>query len=900
MIVSGVGAPAGAPAQPRVFPLRVRNPAGYARAKRAAASLAGTSSAPTSPGPPPTESPSSPQTALFGTLSAPGLSASQQISAFGEDADLTPPDTTGAIGPADYVEIVNAEIAVYDSANLTPVGSPVDLATFTGGSGPCDVQVKYDPGSDRWFFLALRCDGTTTDNQLYVGWSKTDDPSDLATGWCTFAVSSSPATSLDDYPKLGLDGTHVIVGTNDYDASSSAFQTAHILVAPKPASGPLGSCTAPSFTVFGSPGAPLTTADGNFVFTPQPATVSDASSTLGYVVAADFEDAAGDQSGSHLMIWQIGGTSTTPTLLNVGDVAVSSFAVPPPVPQPGSTDTIDSLDGRLTQAVAAADPNLAGAEAVWTQHTISDGDGGSVVRWYEVVPATMTLVQSGNIGDRGGFVFNGAIAPTRNGGAVIDYNAGGPDRLVEVKAQSRLGTDALGTMSGPVSLATSSAVDSDFSCPSQPFGASAGEGVCRWGDYAGASVDPTNPGVVWGSNQVNGQTGAFINRFGHQSQWATENFALTPTVTPAPTASFSATPNPVPPGSPASFDGGGSSDPSDIIDYRWSFGDGTSADTRVTSTVVHAYGAPGTYSVQLTVSHSGGRTANTTQSVIVDQPSATFTVSPNPTIPGATVAFDGTASGDAAGTIAAYTWSFGDGAGASGPTASHSFAGPGSYLATLTVTNNHGQTAATTRVVTVNAPPAPAFTIAPNPARAGAAVSFDATGSTHPPGLSAAYTWSFGDGGTAGGPIVSHTYTKPGSYGVTLIVVDGDGQSATTLEHVLVRPPPLRGHLAIRGHPSISAIRKHGLALTLSSTETGRATFNLTARIPPKRRGGKATIVTLVRGRIIAVGSGSHGVTLRLSRAASRALGGARSVSVKVTVTDSFAQKLTLFATHPL
>src|SRR5262249_21934096 len=159
----------------------------------------------------------------------------------------------------------------------------------------------------------------------------------------------------------------------------------------------------------------------------------------------------------------------------------------------GSTDTIDSLDGRLTQAVEAADPNRGGAEAVWTQHTISDGAGGSVVRWYEVVPATMTLVQSGNVGDRAGFAFNGAIAPNLNGGAVIDYNTGGPNSEVQLKAQSRLGTDPLGTMSGPLNLATSSAIDSDFSCPSQPFGAINGEGDCRWGDYAGASVDPTNP-----------------------------------------------------------------------------------------------------------------------------------------------------------------------------------------------------------------------------------------------------------------------------------------------------------------------------------------------------------------------------------------------------------------------
>jgi hypothetical protein len=54
---------------------------------------------------------------------------------------------------------------------------------------------------------------------------------------------------------------------------------------------------------------------------------------------------------------------------------VKEFKIPPNVPQPGSTDQIDSLDGRLTQAVAAADPGASGAEAVWTQQTIAGGAG---------------------------------------------------------------------------------------------------------------------------------------------------------------------------------------------------------------------------------------------------------------------------------------------------------------------------------------------------------------------------------------------------------------------------------------------------------------------------------------------------------------------------------------------
>ncbi len=202
------------------------------------------------------------------------------------------------------------------------------------------------------------------------------------------------------------------------------------------------------------------------------------------------------------------------------------------MPQPGSKDELDSLDGRLTQAVAAADPGAGGAEAVWTQHTIAGGSG-SIVRWYELLPGTPpTVHQMGTITDSTGFAFNGAIAPTKGGGAVVNYNTGNSSSDVKIMAQSRTGSDSLGTMGTPIELSSSSAIDSDFSCPSQTHEK---EASCRWGDYAGASVDPVNENVVWGSNQVNGPTPS-----GHQAQWATQNFAIAVKV--AQTITFTSTP----------------------------------------------------------------------------------------------------------------------------------------------------------------------------------------------------------------------------------------------------------------------------------------------------------------------------------------------------------------------
>jgi PKD repeat protein len=66
------------------------------------------------------------------------------------------------------------------------------------------------------------------------------------------------------------------------------------------------------------------------------------------------------------------------------------------------------------------------------------------------------------------------------------------------------------------------------------------------------------------------------------------------------------------------------------------------------------------------------------------------------------VSFDGRSSSDIEGAIATFSWSFGDGASASGPTASHTYAAGGSYSAILRVTDGQGATAQTARAISVS------------------------------------------------------------------------------------------------------------------------------------------------------------------------------------------------------
>jgi PKD repeat protein len=71
------------------------------------------------------------------------------------------------------------------------------------------------------------------------------------------------------------------------------------------------------------------------------------------------------------------------------------------------------------------------------------------------------------------------------------------------------------------------------------------------------------------------------------------------------------------------------------------------------------------------------------------------------------VTFDGSGSTDLGGFVTAWAWTYGDGATGTGVTATHVYSTPGTYLATLTVTDNGGlsSTASTSIVVAPATPP---------------------------------------------------------------------------------------------------------------------------------------------------------------------------------------------------
>ena len=131
------------------------------------------------------------------------------------------------------------------------------------------------------------------------------------------------------------------------------------------------------------------------------------------------------------------------------------------------------------------------------------------------------------------------------------------------------------------------------------------------------------------------------------------------------------------------------------------------------------------------------------------------------------------ASTDGDGTINSWSWSFGDGGSSAVQNPSHIYVSGGSYTVTLTVTDNLGRSAGTSRIVTVIKPnvlPDANFTFTTS----GSTANFT-DASTDSDGSISSRSWNFGDGNSSTLQNPSHAYALGGSYIVTLAVTDNMG-----------------------------------------------------------------------------------------------------------------------------
>lgn len=247
-------------------------------------------------------------------------------------------------------------------------------------------------------------------------------------------------------------------------------------------------------------------------------------------------------------------------------------------------------------------------------------------------------------------------------------------------------------------------------------------------------------------------------------------------------------------GQAVSFSGQRSSSVTPIVGYRWNFGDGgSSQDTNP----AHTFNAAGSYNVSLTVIAQNGLRSTDNLTVRIDNPLlpstapvAVISAPPQGQV-GQPTSFDASQS-TASSPIVTWLWNFGDGATADGLNIPHTYANPGVYNVTLTVTDQNGQSNTANQLITIaaapqpNTPPVPVIG-APAQAEAGQTVTFNASGTQHT-GQLTNIAWDFGDGGSNTGEVVNYAYTTPGDYTVTLTVTDDQGRSASTTAPIQIIP----------------------------------------------------------------------------------------------------------------
>jgi PKD repeat protein len=235
----------------------------------------------------------------------------------------------------------------------------------------------------------------------------------------------------------------------------------------------------------------------------------------------------------------------------------------------------------------------------------------------------------------------------------------------------------------------------------------------------------------------------------------------------------------------------------DICTYTWDFGGEGTATGRI---VIRQFQTIRTYPVTLTVIDAAGSIAQRVQNVSVGAgtaPTASFTISPSSPALFESVMFNAEASRvGVPGRTFTSQWNFGDGATGTGTTTSHAYSALGTYVVTLTLTDNAGVQSTTTQTVTIGSGVTAAFTYSPTDPSVGEAVFFDAEASQGASGFGGRspiveYIWSFGD---STGPtttterIVQHSYGAAREYVVSLTVVDAAGRRATTRQTISIDP----------------------------------------------------------------------------------------------------------------
>ena len=399
-----------------------------------------------------------------------------------------PPDTNGAVGATQYLQIVNSAFAVFDKSSKAVVYGPVPTNTlWKGFGGPCeadndgDAVVVYDKAQNRWVVSQFAV--TAAPYYQCVAVSATSD----ATGaWYRYAFPYGSV--FPDYPKMGVWPDAYYETFNMFNGNTFA-------------------------------GAKLCAYDRNAMLTGAAATQQcfQLSTSYGGVLPADLDGSTAPPTGSPnymlnftsnaLNLWRFHvdwANSANTTLTGPISIPVASFAAAcgggTCIPQYGTRQQLDSLADRLMFRLAYR--NFGDHESLVVSQSVKVGTSRknpySGVRWYEIRSPNSTPVvyQQSTFAPDGNYRWMGSVAMDKLGDMALGYSVSSSSIHPAIRYTGRLAGDPLSTMQAENSII-------------EGLGSQSGNRLSRWGDYSAMTVDPVDDCTFWYTTEYLQKTGSF-------------------------------------------------------------------------------------------------------------------------------------------------------------------------------------------------------------------------------------------------------------------------------------------------------------------------------------------------------------------------------------------------------
>jgi hypothetical protein len=412
---------------------------------------------------------------------------------YGFSDQYAPPDTNGAVGATQYVQWVNTYFAVFDkttgaiAAGFPKPGNSI-WAGFGGGcqtNNDGDPIVQYDKLANRWILTQFSV--STTPYLQCVAVSTTSD----ATGPYYRYAFSYGTKQFNDYPKMG-------VWPDGYYMSYNIFNNGRTFAGSK-------VCAFDRTKMLA----------GNTSATQQ---CFQLSTSYGGLLPSDLDGTTVPPAGSpnffmnfganKLNLWKFhvdfansaNSTFTGPTSIAVASFSAACSGGGTCIPQPSTTNKLDSLADRLMYRLAYR--NRAGVESLVVNHSVTAGSSVGV-RWYELrnpngstmATGTPVVYQQATYAPDTTYRWMGSIAMDKQGNMALGYSASSSSVRPSIRYTGRLATDALNTMQAENSVIAG-------------IGSQTGT-LHRWGDYSAMTVDPVDDCTFWYTNEYLKSSGSF-------------------------------------------------------------------------------------------------------------------------------------------------------------------------------------------------------------------------------------------------------------------------------------------------------------------------------------------------------------------------------------------------------